>query len=117
MEELPFIFMQTSYIYQVCWANQHPTAMHNIQDLVNQGFVDNQNLSVSHAAVSKRRESLPDTLKLYFDQLEYFVALHEVFMGMRRFTQACQLIGVIKPLAFGSEKIIYQTRFKAFESI
>ena len=36
---------------------------------------------------------------------------------MRRFAQVCQLVGVIKPLPYGSEKIIYETRFKAFEAI
>lgn len=117
LEEVPFLLMQTSYVYQVCWANQQPTAMHHVQDLAEQGLVNPDSITNSHESVLQRRQSFSDTLKLYFDQLDYYSAMHEIFMGLRRFTQACQLIGVIKPLPYGSEKLIYENRFKAFESI
>ena len=91
--------------------------MHHIQDLGDAGLIDAMSISSSHDALTQRRETFSDTLKLYFDQLDYFIALREIFMGLRRFTQVCQLIGIIKPLPYGSEKLLYEARFKAFESI
>lgn len=58
---------------------------------------------------------MPAELKLYYDQIDYSVGLHEIYRGLLRFTQVCQIVGIIKPLPYNSEKLIYENRFRAFE--
>lgn len=55
----------------------------------------------------QRRQTFPLALKFYFDEIDYTVALHEIWRGLRRFTQVCQLVGIIKPLPYGDLKLIY----------
>lgn len=107
VEELPALLMQTGYIYQVSWANQQPTVLQHFADLADQGLVSFENFADSHDKVLQRRQSLPESLKLYCDQLDYFAAMHEMFKGLRRFTQVCELVGIIKPLPRGSAKLLY----------
>ena len=64
-----------------------------------------------------RRQNFPDSLKLYFDQVEYSVALHEIFKGLRKFFQVCQMTGIIPMITYGSEKLIYENRLQPFECI
>ena len=43
--------------------------------------------------------------------------MNEIFKGLRRFTQVCQTIGIIRPLAYGEEELVYESRFRAFEAL
>lgn len=56
-------------------------------------------------------------IKLFFDEIDYFQSLHDIYRGLRKFTHVCKLVGIIKPLAFGDEKFNYESRFRPFEFI
>lgn len=86
-DELPMITMYISYLYQLSCVNQDPTAYSHCSQL---GVpVNLEDMSNAPAEFNQLRRNFPAYLKLYFDQLEYFAAMTDVFKGLRRFTQVC----------------------------
>ena len=87
VEELPALTTYCSYIYQVCCMNQEPNAYSHVMDMNKAGLrINLEDMPNAHPAFKQRRGDFPPELKLYFDQIDYFVALHEIFKGIRRFS-------------------------------
>ena len=91
VEELPIQSMYMSFIYQVACSNFEPTCMTHVQDLIERGLVALSDMPSADPSFHERRRGFPDALKLYFDYMEYFAGLHQIYKGIRRFTQVCQL--------------------------
>ena len=116
VEELPAICMYTSFLYQISCVNQEPTCLVHCKNSYGQP-VNLEDLPGASESFNRFRGNMPEQLKLYFDQLDYFDGMNQIFKGLRRFTQVCQIVGIIKPLEFGDERLVYEQRFKAFEAL
>ena len=76
------------------------------------------NLSEGGPEINDRRKNANRPVAHMLDQVEYLSGMAEVYKGLRRFTQACKLIGVIQPLPYeGEERLLYESRFSLFERI
>ena len=113
-EEFPLLMAQMTYIYQVMGGNNQPTAFQWCGDLAKQGIVNIDNMSQGGPAFHARRCMFSDEVKQFFDQIDYCIAMHELCKGLRRFTQVCQHVGIIKALPYGSEEQLYLNRLKPF---
>lgn len=53
-----------------------------------------------------------------FDQMDFYMAMHDNYKGLAAFMQACQIKGTIKPLPHeGGEKLVYENRFGPFAKV
>ena len=74
------------------------------------------NISEGAHKFQQFRKKFPPAMKQLFDSLEYCSAMNDNFKGLRKFIQACQLKGIIKPFPYeGEEKLVYDNRFGLFE--
>lgn len=121
VEELPFMFTYLAYIYQMNLINLEPTANLHVRDLLMQKQREEFSLLMDKATDDEQyqqyRRNFPPALKHFFDSLDLSIGLSLIFRGLKRFTQVCANIGIIKPLPYGDEKLVYESRFRAFECI
>ena len=101
--------MYTGHIYQFFTLNQEPMVRMHIEDILAKGQVSLSNLADGGEDILERRKGMSKAVCHMIDQVDYLQAMSEVFKGLRRFTQACQLCGVIPKLPYeDEERLVYE---------
>ena len=89
VEELPFLCTQISFVHHVIATNNQPPAVQHVREEALRGMVNLDNIADAAPEFVEKRANFTTQLKQFYDQIDFSIAMYDIFKGLVRFSQVC----------------------------